>query len=163
MNFLTDPIFYYYLITVVIAAVGGSLLSDYSGARDQKYKPALQPPSYIFIIVWPILFILNIVAGYLADINAPDELKDLIRFVFAVQIFLNFLFSYLGTKNIYTALYIIVVLTLTVTFLTYLYFTIYPIAGWIFLPYLIWLIFATYLLFQRIRIKSLTNSVDQKL
>lgn len=158
-EFLTDPTFWPYFITVLFAAIGGGIFGNYNQYKDGK-KSMLQPPGFVFGIVWPILYLLIIAAGYLADLNAPNEVKSLIRFVFLMQILFNFLYSYLGseatrthlrcvggTRDPLMALIIIIILDILVIFLIYQYFNIYPIAGYLLLPYLIWLILATYLTF----------------
>jgi tryptophan-rich sensory protein len=109
-------------------------------------KPSFNPPNCIFAPVWSMLYIMMGVAAGLVW-NRIDFEKDLVKkalILFAIQLALNALWSYLffGLKNPMLAGIEIVLLWLMI-FETYSKFVkINKIAGYLFIPYLLWVSFA---------------------
>ena len=70
-------------IAVILAAVIGSMAST-SASTDSWYlllnKSELNPPSYVFGIVWPILYILMMVSAFLAHKKSFFNLYNSIIF-----------------------------------------------------------------------------------
>ena len=112
-------------------------------------KPIFNPPNWIFGPVWTALYIMMGVAGGLVW-NRLDEQPELVKkafLFFIIQLALNALWSYLffSMQNPLLALIEIVVLLLMI-FETYTHFKkIDRIAGLLFIPYLLWVSFATIL------------------
>lgn len=112
-------------------------------------KPSFNPPSWLFAPVWSMLYIMMGVAGGLVWARMDFE-REAVRnalFLFAVQLGLNGLWSLLffGLKNPLLAL-IEIALLLLMIFETYVKFKkIDKVAGWLFIPYLLWVTFATML------------------
>ncbi|KUJ63267.1 sensory protein TspO [Flavobacteriaceae bacterium CRH] len=112
-------------------------------------KPIFNPPNWIFMPVWTSLYILMAVAaGLVWDKikEANEEVKKALGF-FIIQLTLNAVWSYLffGLKNPMLALIEIVILWLMI-YETYLKFVkINKIAGYLLIPYLAWVGFATIL------------------
>lgn len=112
-------------------------------------KPVFNPPNWVFAPVWSFLYILmGVAAGRVwgrIDYEKENVRKALL--FFAIQLALNALWSVLffGLQNPLLALVEIVLLWLMI-YETYLQFkTIDKIAGWLFVPYLLWVSFATVL------------------
>lgn len=109
-------------------------------------KPSFNPPNWIFAPVWSMLYVMMGVAAGLVW-NKMEFDKDLVKkalVVFAVQLALNALWSYLffGLKNPMLAGIEIVLLWLMI-FETYNQFSkINKIAGFLLIPYLLWVSFA---------------------
>ena len=109
-------------------------------------KPSFNPPNWIFAPVWSMLYIMMGVAAGLVW-NRIDFEKELVKkalVLFAIQLALNALWSYLffGLKNPMLAGIEIVLLWLMI-FETYSKFVkINKIAGYLFIPYLLWVTFA---------------------
>ena len=109
-------------------------------------RPFLAPPDWIFAPVWSILYLLMF--GSLATyIFSYGENKLLGYLYFIIQLCLNFLWSPIvfGARNIGFALAIIIVLDIFVILTIRKFYSISKIAGILLIPYLIWIIFATYL------------------
>ncbi|RRJ93785.1 TspO/MBR family protein [Flavobacterium macacae] len=113
-------------------------------------KPSFNPPGWLFAPVWTALYIMMGIAGGLVwhEINSPrrEEVKKAMLF-FAIQLALNALWSYLffGLKNPLLALIEIFLLWLLI-YETYAKFgKINKISGYLFVPYLLWVSFATVL------------------
>lgn len=104
-------------------------------------KPALQPPAWIFSPVWIMLYTLMGVALYLIRRNRPLVALFLIHLVF------NGLWSILffGLRSPFYALLDIIVLWLLILVLIFKFFKIRKAAGYLLIPYLLWVSFAAYL------------------
>jgi benzodiazapine receptor len=112
-------------------------------------KPIFNPPSWVFAPVWSLLYIfMGIAAGRIwGRIDSDRENVRKALLFFAIQLGLNALWSILffGLHNPLLALIEIVVLWLMI-YETYAKFIrIDKIAGWLFIPYLLWVSFATIL------------------
>ena len=112
-------------------------------------KPAFNPPNWVFMPVWTLLFVLmGIAAGLVWDkIKEQNiEVKKALGF-FLIQLALNAIWSYLffGLKNPMLALIEIALLWLMI-YETYLKFIkINKIAGYLLIPYMVWVGFAAIL------------------
>lgn len=112
-------------------------------------KPFFNPPNSIFGPMWTLLYILMGIAGGLVW-NQLENNKELVKkglLFFTVQLLLNALWSYLffGLHNILLAL-IEIILLLLLIIETYLIFKkIDKLAGNLFIPYILWVSFATVL------------------
>ena len=112
-------------------------------------KPFFNPPNWVFAPVWTLLFIMMGVAGGLIWNRLESNEKEVKKalFFFTAQLLLNALWSYLffGLCNIFLALIEIILLWLII-YETYILFKkIDKKAGWLLIPYLVWVAFATLL------------------
>ena len=109
-------------------------------------KPSFNPPNWIFAPVWSMLYIMMGVAAGLVW-NRIDHEKEAVKnalIFFAVQLGLNALWSYLffGLKNPMLAGVEIVILWLMIYETCTKFAKINSIAGYLFIPYLLWVSFA---------------------
>ena len=109
-------------------------------------KPAGTPPNWLFPVAWCILYILmGISAG--RRLTSSNDLRGRIMTIWGIQLGINFLWSILFfvVRSPLSGMLAIVVLDA----FTILYIVrSYPIqrdAAWLFVPYLVWLLYATYL------------------
>jgi tryptophan-rich sensory protein len=112
-------------------------------------KPIFNPPNWIFAPVWSMLFVMMGVAAGLvwSKIESEKEIVKIALIFFAIQLALNALWSFLffGLKNPMLAGLEIIILWLMI-FETYTKFAkINKIAGYLFIPYLLWVSFAAVL------------------
>ena len=112
-------------------------------------KPSFNPPGWIFAPVWSLLYaMMGVAAGLIW--SRIDYEKEAVRnalIFFVVQLALNALWSLLffGLKNPLLALIEILLLWLMI-YETYIKFTkIDKIAGYLLIPYIFWVSFATIL------------------
>lgn len=140
------------LIFVVFAELVGALSALLSGTFSNKYmtfiKPPLSPPGWVFPVVWTVLYALMGISAYLvynSDENQRDKSKALK--VYFIQLALNFLWSIIFFRfELYKiALMDLVLLLIAVIIMTILFYRIKKAAGYMNIPYIIWLLFATYL------------------
>ena len=112
-------------------------------------KPFFNPPNWVFAPVWTTLYILmGVAAGMVWNKMDSDRInaRKGLQF-FAIQLALNFLWSYLffGLHNPLLALAELIVLWLMI-FETYVVFKrVSKTAGLLLLPYLAWVSFAVIL------------------
>lgn len=105
-------------------------------------KPSFNPPNWVFAPVWTTLYIFMAIAGWrvwrVADFGAQPMLYWLI------QLALNFAWSFIffGAHQLLAALIEIAMLWMAVFVTTIAFFRIDRIAGWLFVPYLLWVSFA---------------------
>lgn len=112
-------------------------------------KPVFNPPNWIFGPVWTLLYAMMGVAGGLIWNHIESDRENVKKafLFFVIQLGLNALWSYLffGLHNPLIALIEIILLWLMI-FETYTQFKrIDKVAGLLFIPYLLWVSFATVL------------------
>lgn len=114
-------------------------------------KPSFNPPNWIFAPVWTALYVMmGIAAGLVWNLIEikREEVRSALIF-FAIQLALNSLWSFLffGLKNPLLAFIEIIILWLMI-YETYNKFSkLNKIAGYLFIPYILWVSFATVLNF----------------
>tara|TARA_Y100000385_G_scaffold211956_1_gene220058 strand:- start:61 stop:504 length:444 start_codon:yes stop_codon:yes gene_type:complete len=133
---------YSIFLFVFIALVLGGLSSS-DTANDIWYqdlnKSNLNPPGFVFGIVWPILYILMSISAF--------RTFDITRNLFLFQLVFNTLWSWLffGFNMPVIALVNIWFLIVLNIILFIKMIRIDALSGILLLPYVIWLIFASYL------------------
>ncbi|AEO48801.1 TspO/MBR family protein [Rhodospirillum rubrum] len=135
--------------------IGICMLTALSGAffRPGKWyqtirKPSWNPPDKVFGPVWGILYIMIAVAGWLVWMTAPfSETMILPMTIFGVQLVMNFLWSglFFGAKRIDLALLEVSFLWISVIELILAFLPIHPLAGYLLIPYALWVSFAAFL------------------
>ena len=136
------------LCIVIPLAVGGlSALSTCGGMEifQSLNKPALAPPSWLFPVAWTILYILMGVASYLVLVSEKPYHKALD--IYGVQLAFNYLWPiFFFTLQAYLFSFIwLVLLWLLILAATVMFYRISKPAGYLMLPYLLWVTFAGYL------------------
>ncbi|MDA1083824.1 MAG: tryptophan-rich sensory protein [Proteobacteria bacterium] len=128
-----------FVLTALI--LGG--LSSSDTANDLWYlelnKSNLNPPGYIFGIVWPILYILMSISAF----RTFTETRNL----FLIQLFFNAIWSWLFFAfhmPLIALLNIWILIALNVKLMMDM-IKLDRISGILFIPYVIWLLFASYL------------------
>jgi len=144
------------LITVPAIVIVGSLMGvvSNSGFDNGWYaalqKPAFQPPGWVFGVMWTTLYTMLGIA-LAAILNEPEsKQRKLALSLFAAQLTLNFAWSpvFFGFGMIDLALVLIIVMLLLAAATANLFRQIRPVAGWLMLPYLLWLCIATALNYE---------------
>ena len=127
---------------VLLALFLGGLASS-NTATDQWYqsliKSDLNPPGYVFGIVWPILYVLMSISAF--------RTFEITKNTFLAQLFFNTIWSWLffsfhmpelALLNIWLLIFLNIKLLFQMI-------KIDKISGIIYIPYVIWLAFASYL------------------
>ena len=110
-------------------------------------KPSLYPPPQTFGIVWTVLYILMGLALAMVVCAPGAEGRNLARVAFAVQLALNLAWSplFFAAHQITAALALLAALDVAVVVTVVLFQRVRPVAALLLLPYLAWVLFATYL------------------
>lgn len=111
-------------------------------------KPPLTPPASVFSPVWTILYITIFVALFLY-IKSPSENKKEGYYYFAAQLILNLLWSpiFFGLMNMTLALVDIILMDVFILLTIRRFYAVSKASARLLYPYLIWIVFATYLNF----------------
>ena len=107
-------------------------------------KPELSPPKIVFPIVWSILYILLGVSNYLINKDKREETANLIYYI-GLAINLIWPFIFFNAREYLLALIWLLILIFFVILMVIEYFRKNKLAGYLQIPYLIWLLFAFYL------------------
>ena len=138
------------LIALAVPLAVGGLSAFASGSFSEQYavvnKPPLSPPGWIFPVVWTLLYLAMGYASYLVMTVGGRDAKDALT-VYYVQLGLNFLWPILFFRfRLYTfAIFELILLIAAVTVMVIRFSHVDERAGYLTLPYLIWLCFALYL------------------
>ena len=138
------------LIALAVPLAVGGLSAFASGSFSEQYavvnKPPLSPPGWIFPVVWTLLYLAMGYASYLVMTVGGRDAKDALT-VYYIQLVLNFLWPILFFRfRLYTfAIFELILLIAAVTVMVIRFSHVDERAGYLALPYLIWLCFALYL------------------
>lgn len=140
------------LLILILCILGLSFLSSLPMNGTEEWyqnlnKSPLTPPGWVFGVVWPILYILMTIAFWLIW-NEPDsQEKKIATYFFGAQLGANLLWTtaFFGVQSVIAGyIWIIIVLFLALG-TTKRFFLISKNAGFLMVPYIIWLVFAFYL------------------
>jgi benzodiazapine receptor len=133
------------VICLAVSALGGLLTaSSVDGWYTTLNKPTFNPPNWVFAPVWTTLYVLMAIAGWRVWRSAGPAVRRWPLVVFGVQLALNLLWSLLffGLQQIGLALLDISLLLLAISVNTVLFWRVDRLAGWFFVPYVLWVGFA---------------------
>ena len=144
------------LITVPLIVGAGTLIgyvSD-SGYSNEWFaglgKPAFMPPGWAFGVVWAAIYALMGIALAIVLAEPPSSRRRDALWLFGGQLAFNYAWSpvFFGMQMIDVALLVIVVMLLMATVTANYFRRLRPVAGWLLLPYLLWLCLATALNYE---------------
>ena len=139
-------------IFVLVCEGVGVLSSFFTMSADIQYKslilPPFAPPAWVYAPVWTILYFLMGVAAYrvwlygIFKVNVREALA-----YFTIQLALNFLWSVLFFGLQYRGLAFVEILLLLILILitAYKFYKIDRTAGYLLVPYILWVSFAAVL------------------
>ncbi|MBM3173792.1 MAG: tryptophan-rich sensory protein [Chloroflexi bacterium] len=108
-------------------------------------KPSFTPPNWLFAPVWAILYILMGLAAYLVWRKGWEYREVRVGLItFLVQLALNTLWSivFFGLKSPLGGAIVIVGLWVVLLFTILRFFKVSAAAGWLLVPYILWVSFA---------------------
>ena len=133
-----------YLITALFAGIGTfASVSDSGRVYEQMIKPDFAPPSWIFSVVWPILYIL-MAAAYGIYLNKRSSETPLCSFLYISGLILTAVWPHIFFVNeeYKTAFFIIVALIALGVLTFYCFIKESKVSAFLYLPYILWIIFA---------------------
>lgn len=135
------------LIYIIITFFIGNFFTLFISTNIyENINKGINVPSIIFPIVWTILYLLMAISIYIIDeTNSKNEITA--KKIYFSQLIINSLWTHIffGLKLYTLSLIWIILLIITVIIMIIYFYKINKISGTINIPYLIWLIFASYL------------------
>ncbi len=136
---------FYLFFPLIIGGVIGLLISnnmDYSILT----KPPLAPPKWLFPVAWTIIYLLMGLSFFLFKRKHNNNYLS-VDLIYYIQLFVNAMWSiifFIWKWRLFSCIWIILLLCLIIK-LIIKFITYSKISAWLNVPYLLWVIFATYL------------------
>jgi len=124
----------------------GSFFNTSSDWYD-SVKPSITPPSFVFPIVWNILFFMIALSLYFVWIGSRKKQRWKIGVIFGLNLFFNFLWSLLffGLQKPVWAFFDLIFIWLTIWGMIFITWKIDRKSSLLLIPYLVWVSFAVVL------------------
>ena len=132
---------YYILLPIILGSLVGFLIKDYMDYQ-MLLKPPFSPPKIVFPIAWSIIYLLMGLAYFFYKRKTDDK-----NYIYYIQLIVNLFWSiiFFVFKWRFVSILWIVLLDILVI-LTMKKFKEYSkVSVYLFIPYLLWILFATYL------------------
>lgn len=143
-----------YLLWIALAEgvglLAGFLIRDgVAWYTEFAVKPPLNPPPAVFPIVWTIFYGLMGIGAARVSLTPESQERSRGLNLFIVQLAANFLWSILffNFRAYGAALVLLVVLWVLIAGMIWVFSQTDPLAGWLQVPYLLWVSFALWLNF----------------
>lgn len=132
------------LVGGVSAALTAKGMADYGSMS----KPPLAPPAWVFPVAWTVLYLMMGLADYLVWVAETDShCKGRVMILYWIQLAMNFMWSivFFNLKWRLPAFIWLMVMWAIVIICACKFGKIDKRAGWLLVPYILWLTFAAYL------------------
>jgi benzodiazapine receptor len=136
-----------FILVIFLFIINGIIMFNFPSKPDKWYmdlkKSKLNPPSYLFGIVWPILYILIIISYTIALAN----LNYIYWIIPIIHLLLNFSYSpvFFYYKNLLGAAILTTLILIFALITMYIFSFKSYLSVYLLIPYIIWLLFANYL------------------
>ena len=126
----------------LVGALSALITGDFDSFFDRYASPPLMPHSWLFPVVWAVLYALMGISAYLIYFSDSSADKRAL-WLYAAQLAVNFSWSIVFFKyeKLWAGAAVIVLVVLMIT----VFKKISPTAARLNIPYQLWLIFAAYL------------------
>ena len=138
------------LLSLLISLGTGGLAALFTGNSMEFYQslkqPPLSPPGWVFPLAWTILYSLMGVAAYLVWMRDSTGRNGAL-FFYGLQLIFNFVWPLLffNARAYRASLIWLLLLWVLILITTARFFQETKAAGWLMIPYLLWVAFAGYL------------------
>lgn len=136
------------VVATALAAVAGSVASlNAPEFYAQLNKPSWAPPAWVFGPVWTVLFVMMALAAWLVVKGRPLEDSRSEMTLYGVQLVANALWTWLFFRwNMGAAAFAeVLVLFVLVALTARAFYRVKPLSGWLMVPYIAWVAFASVL------------------
>lgn len=141
--------FLYSLILVLVTAAVCSYFNNFGMQNfySQINLSVLTPPNMVFPIVWGFLYVILVISFDMVLNHGEKQKIRLAAQVFTLNLFLQTVWTYIFFYNAYFLLgfAVLAVMDFVTLVMIKIFYAIDKKAGLILIPYIIWLLFATYL------------------
>lgn len=135
-------------LPLLVGGLSALLTGENMRLFEMVNKPSLSPPGWLFPIVWTILYTLMGIASYLVltGEGSREEKAGAIS-VYLYQLLVNFLWStwFFNFRWYFFAFFWLVLLWILILITLIRFYRISKPAGYLMIPYLLWVTFAGYL------------------
>lgn len=134
------------LIPLGIGGLSAFLTKDSMNIYDTVKQPPLSPPGWLFPVVWTLLFILMGISAYLVWMRDSTGRNGALL-LYGLQLAFNFVWPliFFGAQNFEVAFFWLIALWFLIILTVVRFFKETAAAGWLLVPYLLWVTFAGYL------------------
>ena len=136
------------ILIPLATGIFSALLSNNMSSYTTLNKPPFSPPSFIFPIVWSLLFIFMGISSYIIY-NSDNKNKNKSLTIYGIQLFFNFCWSiiFFRFSQYLLAFVWLIILIMLILIMIRNFYKINPVSAYLQIPYLFWCIFASYLNF----------------
>jgi translocator protein len=138
------------VISILIPLALGAIAGRFTAQAVPEWfaslnRPSFSPPNWIFGPVWTVLYILLGISLFLIWKQIPSKERANALWIFSVQMFLNFIWSFVFFyfNQIGLALIVIIGLWLSITLMLVSFYKIKPLSAYLNIPYFLWVTFAS--------------------
>ncbi len=141
---------FWILITLGIGFASSQLIPNSEEFYQQLSLPSFAPPAWLFGVVWTVIYILmGISVARISSLHEKDASVARALRLYLVQLVVNFMWPIIFFR--YEALFLafvwILLLLVLVIKMYRMFKEIDPVSALLLIPYILWLLFATYLNF----------------
>ena len=136
------------LIAEAVGALSALLAGGFGDLYTELVQPPLAPPGWLFPVAWTILYaLMGAASGLIYALAGCTPVGKNALTLYAVQLTLNFSWSiiFFRFQALGLSVAVILLLTLMVIWTTLAFYRIKPLAGYLLIPYILWLLYASYL------------------
>ena len=152
--------FLYSLISVLLTAVVCSYFNriGMQNFYSEINLSVLTPPNIVFPIVWTLLYAILVISFDLVLNHADKQKVRPAAQAFILNLFLQALWTFVFFYNAYflVGFAILVVLDFVVAAMIKMFYDVNKTAGLLLIPYMLWLLFATYLNWAVVNLNGVT-------
>lgn len=137
------------IISLLITLGGGFVVGKFISGNTEMYerlnRPWFSPPSWVFSVVWTILYIFMGIASYRIYLRYKEGEKTKSALIFyGIQLVLNFAWSIIFfVFRLYGLAFIeLIFLLIFIIITTIKFFKFDKVSGWLMVLYIIWVSFA---------------------
>lgn len=133
------------LFPLAVGGLAGFLTRSSMSLFDAVQKPPLSPPGWLFPVVWTILYLLMGFASYLVLVS--ERPGQTAWKLYVIQLIFNFFWPiFFFNLEQYLVSFVWLLLLWLLILATILWFSrSFKLAGYLLIPYLLWVTFAGYL------------------
>lgn len=135
---------FYLFLPIILGSLVGVVISSYID-YNILIKPVGSPPSWLFPVMWSIIYLLMGLSYYILKIN--NSYFGYVDYVYYIQLFINLMWSiiFFVFKWRFLAIIWIILLVFMVGMLIYLFYKEKKISAYLNILYFLWILYASYL------------------
>lgn len=136
-------------IPIIIGGISSLCTMNNQNIYQKLLLPEFAPPSSVFPIVWNALYICMGWASYLIY-RSHHEDRNRVLWIYGIQLVVNFIWPLLffNLQSFLLATICLLILWAIVFIMLFNFFRIRSLAGYLIVPYILWISFALYLNFK---------------